>query len=68
MKAILLQKTGSFDSLKLVEIETPSPRDTQVLVRMVAISVNYADTLIRKGTYSIMPPLPTIPGLEGSGR
>ncbi len=67
MKAIQIQKTGSFDSLKLVNVNTPIPNESQVLVRMKAASVNFADTMLRKGTYSAMPALPTIPGLEGSG-
>ena len=67
MKAIQIQKTGSFDSLKLVNVDTPIPNESQVLVRMKAASVNFADTMLRKGTYSAKPALPTIPGLEGSG-
>ncbi len=34
---------------------------------MVAVSVNEAVTKVRKGTYSVMPALLTIPGQEGSG-
>ena len=67
MKAIQIQKTGSFDSLELVDVNTPIPNESQVLVRMKAASVNFADTMLRKGTYPVMPALPTIPGLEGSG-
>ncbi len=31
-----------------------------------AISVNFADTMMRRGVYPMMPPLPFIPGLEAS--
>lgn len=67
MKAVQIEKTGSWDVLKYTEVETPAPGPSQVRVKTAAISVNFADIMLRIGTYPIMPPFPAIPGLECSG-
>ncbi len=67
MKAIQIRQTGLYDALQYVDVETPSPGEGRILVRTVAASVNFADTMIRKGTYPVMPPLPLVPGFECSG-
>jgi NADPH:quinone reductase-like Zn-dependent oxidoreductase len=43
MKAIVRHTYGSPDVLKLTEIETPTPRDDEVLIKVQAASVNAAD-------------------------
>jgi NADPH:quinone reductase-like Zn-dependent oxidoreductase len=40
MRAIVLTKPGSPDALQLLEIDKPSPKDNEVLVRVHAASVN----------------------------
>jgi len=67
MKAIQIHETGSFDVLKYGDVPTPSPGRGQVLIKVVSASVNFADVMVRRGTYPFMPPLPAIPGLECSG-
>lgn len=67
LKAIRIQKTGGPDVLEYVDIETPRTQTGQVVVRTESISVNYADVMVREGQYPVMPPLPTVLGLEGSG-
>ncbi len=67
MKAIRMHETGDFDVLQYEEMETPAPGTGQVLVKVVSASVNFADTMVRRGTYPFMPPLPATPGLECSG-
>ena len=67
MKAVQIEKTGSWEVLKYKEVETPAPGPSQVRVKTAAISVNFADIMLRIGTYPTMPPLPAIPGLECSG-
>jgi NADPH2:quinone reductase len=67
MKAVQFKKTGSWDELKYTEVETPMPGPSQVRVKTAAISVNFADIMLRKGSYLQTPALPATPGLECSG-
>jgi len=43
MKAIVYTKYGSPDVLELKEVEKPSPKDNQVLIKVQAASVNLSD-------------------------
>ncbi len=67
MQVIRMHETGSIDVLRVEEMETPALGPGQVVVDTAAISVNFADSLVRRGLYPAMPPLPAIPGLEASG-
>jgi NADPH2:quinone reductase len=67
MKAVQIEKTGSWDVLKYNEVETPAPGPSQVRVKTASISVNFADIMLRKGIYLERPPFPATPGLECSG-
>src|SRR5262245_19682408 len=67
MKAIRITETGGPDVLKYVELPTPRPGPGEVLVKAHAIGICMPETMVRKGTYRWMPPLPVIPGIEMSG-
>lgn len=67
MKAIQITETGGPEVLKYVELPTPRPGADEVLVKAHAIGVCMPETLVRKGIYRWMPPLPVIPGIEMSG-
>ncbi len=67
MKAIQISQTGGPEVLKYVDLPTPRPGPGEVLVKAHAIGVCMPETLVRKGTYRWMPPLPVIPGIEMSG-
>jgi len=43
MKAIVYTKYGSPDVLQFIEMEKPSPKDNEVLVKVYAASANPAD-------------------------
>jgi NADPH:quinone reductase-like Zn-dependent oxidoreductase len=43
MKAIVHYRYGSPDVLKLEEVETPTPRDHEVLIKVHAVSINGSD-------------------------
>ena len=67
MKAIVIVEFGGPKVLGLAEVETPSPADGQVLVRVRAAGVNPVDTYIRSGIHAVKPKLPYIPGKDGAG-
>ncbi len=67
MKAVQITETGGPEVLKYVDLPTPKPGPGEVLVKAHAIGVCMPETLVRKGTYQWMPPLPLIPGIEMSG-
>jgi NADPH:quinone reductase len=67
MKAIVLRETGGPERLKLVEMPDPEARDGEVVLRVRAAGVNFADVLIRRGRYPQAPELPTVPGSEVAG-
>ncbi len=48
MKAVVYTEYGSPDVLKFKEVEKPTPRNNEVLVKVHAASVNYGDLLARK--------------------
>jgi len=67
MKAIEVKEFGVPDVLQLVALETPSPSEGEVLIRVEAIGVNPVETYIRAGIYPSLPDLPYIPGGNVAG-
>lgn len=67
MKAIRIHQTGSIEQLKYEEIDPPAPDKGEVLIKVMAASVNFADVMVRRGLYPLMPQLPAIPGIDCSG-
>lgn len=51
----------------LQEVPVPHPGEGEMLVKVSAIGVNYADTMMRRGFYLQKPSFPFIPGFEFSG-
>ncbi|WP_069803944.1 quinone oxidoreductase family protein [Thermogemmatispora onikobensis] len=67
MKAIRIYETGGPEVLRLEEIETPQPRQGEVLIKVAAAGVNYADLAQRQGTYLTRTRTPTTLGVEVAG-
>ena len=65
MKAVEIQKTGGPEVLELKDIKIADPSNGEVLIKQVAIGLNYIDTYHRSGLYPV--PLPSGIGLEGAG-
>ncbi|MEV8434219.1 NADPH:quinone oxidoreductase family protein [Streptomyces chartreusis] len=53
--------------MRLDEIDTPTPGDGQVLLKVRAANINFPDALLCRGHYQIRPPLPFTPGVEICG-
>lgn len=66
MKAFEIQEFG-IDELALVEREKPLPKDTEVLVKFHAASLNYRDLMMIKGWYNPKLKTPLIPLSDGAG-
>lgn len=68
MKAVPLRRHGGPDVLRVEDVADPSPGPGQVLVRVEAVGLNYAEVLSRKGLYGWAPKRPYVLGMEAAGR
>ena len=67
MKAVLVTRAGGPEVLEVREVPDPQPAPGEVIVRVEAVGINFADTLTTRGSYSGMPPPPFISGREFAG-
>ncbi len=67
MKALTFSKFGSPDVLEYIEVPKPTISENEILVKMEAIGLNYADIYRRKGNYHLKGNPPFIAGYEGAG-
>jgi NADPH2:quinone reductase len=67
MKAAFVTEYGAPEVLVIKETSIPTPSPGQILVRVRAIGLNFADIFGRFGVYPGTPKPPFIPGLEFSG-
>jgi NADPH:quinone reductase-like Zn-dependent oxidoreductase len=54
MKAIICTKYGSPDVLQLQEVEKPTPKDNEVLIKVHAAAVTVSDCIVRSGKVNIL--------------
>ena len=59
--------TGGIEVMKVQEKPDPQPRAGEVLIRVRASGLNFADILSRQGLYPDSPPKPCVMGYEVSG-
>jgi len=67
MKAVLMDAFGGVEVLKVGEVETPQPKEGEVLIKVVATSINRPDLVQRQGNYPPPPGDSEILGLEVAG-
>ncbi len=65
MKAAFIEQTGPPEVLLFGERPMPAPAAGEVLVKIAAAGVNFADINVRSGVNKV--PLPAIPGMEAAG-
>ena len=67
MKALTFSRFGDSNVLEYSEMPTPQLNANDILVKMHAIGLNYADIYRRKGNYHLTRNPPYIAGYEGAG-
>ncbi|HZD98195.1 MAG TPA: NADPH:quinone oxidoreductase family protein [Micromonosporaceae bacterium] len=69
MKAWQVSTLGEpIDVMRLVDdAADPTPGPGQVLVKVLAVALNFPDVLMCRGLYQVRPPLPFTPGVELCG-
>lgn len=67
MRAVVLREPGGPEKLELTDTPEPEAAEGEVVVRVRAAGVNFADVLVRQGRYPQAPELPTVLGAEVAG-
>jgi NADPH:quinone reductase len=67
VKAILCRRFGTPDDLVVADIPDPVAGPGEVVAEVVAVGLNFFDTLIVAGKYQTKPPFPFSPGGEFAG-
>ena len=67
MKAIRIHETGGPEVMHLEEVEIPTPAQGEVLIKVAAAGINYADIAQRRGAYLTRTRTPMTLGFEVSG-
>jgi NADPH2:quinone reductase len=68
MKAAVLIKTGNAaNAFEIREVPQPVPQKDEVLIKVQAFGLNFADVMARRGMYKEAPPIPAILGYDVAG-
>jgi NADPH2:quinone reductase len=67
MKAVVVTRLGGPEVLEVRDVPDPVAKPGEVIVRVEAAGVNFADTLSTRGAYKSTPPPPFISGREFAG-
>lgn len=69
MRAFVLKRTGRIEqAFALTEMQIPTLHEQDVLIKVEAFGLNYADGMAIKGQYRDAPPLPSVLGYDVCGR
>ena len=69
MKAFSLVKYGRADkAFKSIEMDVPTPKDHEILIKVEGFGLNFADVMARLGMYQDAPPLPAVLGYDVVGK
>jgi putative PIG3 family NAD(P)H quinone oxidoreductase len=67
MRAVLIEEFGAPSVMKVGEIDRPQPKANEVLIKVIATSINRPDLVQRVGNYPAPPGDSEILGLEVAG-
>jgi len=68
MRAVVIHAYGGPEVMKLEDVARPEPADDEVLIRVLAASINPVDVAIRKGYFAkLVDNFPLILGMDAAG-
>jgi len=67
MQAVLIRSHGGPEVLEVADVPRPVAREGEVLVRMLAVSLNHLDLFVRRGMPGFKVAFPRILGCDGVG-
>lgn len=67
MKAAYFETTGAPDVLRVGDLPQPTPKESEVLIKVAAAALNPIDTYIRAGVVAMPLPKPFITGTDVAG-
>jgi synaptic vesicle membrane protein VAT-1 len=67
MRAMVVRRYGPPEVFESQEVPDPQPKPGEVLIRVKAVGINFADLLQRMGIYPGTPKPPFVPGIEIAG-
>ena len=65
--AVLVRKGDPMNAFQIQEVPIPKPNENQVLIKISAFGLNFADVMARNGLYRDAPPMPAILGYDVVG-
>ncbi|AYE38329.1 NADPH:quinone reductase [Companilactobacillus zhachilii] len=67
MRAAYIEQTGSIDQIIIGDLPMPELTDSEVLVKTIAVSVNFVDTFVRAGGFKTKLAFPFVIGRDAVG-
>ena len=67
MRAMVVRRYGPPEVFEAQQVAEPQPKPGEVLIRVKAVGINFADLLQRMGLYPGTPKPPFVPGIEIAG-
>lgn len=67
MRAAYIEQTGSINQIIIGELPRPKLTDSEVLVKTIAVSVNFVDTFVRTGGFKTKLTFPFVIGRDAVG-
>ena len=68
MRAAYIERPGPATDIRYGELPAPRPGPTDILVDVIATTVNHVDTFVRSGAFPTPLPLPFVVGRDLTGR
>ena len=67
MRSILVRERGGVEVLTYTNLPKPEIGTDDILLKVSAVGINFADIMQHQGTYPLQLPLPYTPGMEAIG-